>query len=379
MQGISTRGSGRVVFAAVRLGVEAAVVDGTLVHGDVEVAGGEVVAVGLAGPGSGLAVPGFVDLQVNGYAGIDVLEADATGIAELGRALSLVGVLAYQPTLITAPPDMARAALDEIARALELGGARIIGAHLEGPFLSPARRGAHPAEWLRTPDLDLLASYLAAGCPVTTMTLAPELPGADEAIDALLTRDIRVSVGHTDATAAQAHAAFDHGARTVTHLYNAMRPFAHRDPGVVGAALSRSDVVVQLIADGVHVASEAILTAWRAARGRFALVSDTIAAAGLGDGVFHLGPVEVHVENGVSRNADGTLAGAVRALDWGLRVLIELGVPIPEAVDAVTCTPARIVGRDDLGRLAPGLPADLVVLDDDFVVSRVLRGGEPVE
>ena len=379
MQGISTRGSGRVVFAAVRLGVEAAVVDGTLVRGDVEVAGGEVVAVGLAGPGSGLAAPGFVDLQVNGYAGIDVLEADATGIAELGRALSLVGVLAYQPTLITAPPDMARAALDEIARALELGGAGIIGAHLEGPFLSPARRGAHPAEWLRTPDLDLLASYLAAGCPVTMMTLAPELPGADEAIDALLARDIRVSIGHTDATAAQAHAAFDYGAHTVTHLYNAMRPFAHRDPGVVGAALSRPDVVVQLIADGVHVAAEAILTAWRAARGRFALVSDTIAAAGLGDGVFHLGPVEVHVENGVSRSADGTLAGAVRALDWGLRVLIELGVPIPEAVDAVTCTPARIVGRDDLGRLAPGLPADLVVLDDDFVVSRVLRGGEPVE
>ncbi len=140
----------------------------------------------------------------------------------------------------------------------------------------------------------------------------------------------------------------------MTHLFNAMRPFGHRDPGVAGAALARADVIVQLIADGVHLAPEAILTAWRAARGRIALVSDSIAAAGLGDGTFRLGTVEVTVEDGVSRLPDGTLAGAVRPLGWGLRMLVELGVPIVEAVDAVTRTPARVLGRDDVGVLRPG-------------------------
>jgi N-acetylglucosamine-6-phosphate deacetylase len=138
-------------------------------------------------------------------------------------------------------------------------------------------------------------------------------------------------------------------------------------------------VIVQLIADGVHLAPEAILMAWRAARGRIALVSDAIVAAGLGEGAFRVGTVDVTVERGVSRLADGTLAGAVRPLVWGLRMLVELGVPIVEAVDAVTRTPARVLGRDDIAVLRPGAPADLVVLDDDFAVKRVLLGGTLVE
>lgn len=360
-----------------RLGVSAALIDGELVRGDVEVADGTVARAGLAGGGGhGLAIPGLVDLQVNGYAGVDLLSAEPDEIAAMGRALLRAGVLWYQPTLITAPDEQARAALDAIAKAMHLGGgARILGAHLEGPFLSPARRGAHDETWLREPDKDLLASYLLAGCPVTMVTLAPELPGADELIDALVERGIVVSLGHTNATAVAAHAALDLGATAVTHLYNAMRPFSHRDPGVVGAALTRDDVFVQLIADGVHVAAEAILTACRAARGRVALVSDTIAAAGLGDGAFRVGPVEVLVERGVSRLADGTLAGAVRPLAWGMRALAELGVSIPEAVDAVTRTPARILGREDAGRLSLGGPADIVVLDDHLAVADVLVGG----
>ena len=158
-----------------------------------------------------------------------------------------------------------------------------------------------------------------------------------------------------------------------------MRPFDHRDPGVAGAALVRPDIVLQLIADGVHLAPEAILLAWRAARGRIALVSDSIAATGLGNGTFRLGTVEVTVEDGVSRRADGTLAGAVRPLGWGLRMLVELGVPIVEAVDAVTRTPARLLGRDDVGVLREGAPADLVVLDDDFAVESVWLGGRRLE
>jgi len=359
----------------VRLGVAAAVLDGVLVRGDVDVDDGRIAAVGLAGGGSGIAVPGLVDLQVNGFRGIDVLHATTDELVVLGLELARSGVLWYQPTLVTAPADLTRLALAAVGGCGGGPGARILGAHLEGPFLSPERAGAHPARYLRDPDLDLLASFLVAGCAVTTVTLAPELPRAGALIDVLVDRGIAVSLGHTDATAPVAHAAFDQGARTVTHLFNAMRPFGHRDPGVAGAALARPDVTVQLIADGAHLAPETILAAWRAARGRIALVSDGTAAGGLGDGTFRLGTVEVRVDGGVSRLADGTLAGAVRPLAWGLRLLVELGVPIVEAVDAVTRTPARVLGRDDAGQLRPGGPADVVVLDDDFAVRTVLRGG----
>lgn len=363
-----------------RLGVAAAVVDGALVCGDVEVRDGVVVAVGLASSGSGIAVPGLVDLQVNGFAGVDLLQATVDDVARAGRELARSGVLWYQPTLITAPPELTRLALETIGEASTEGGARIVGVHLEGPFLAPDRAGAHPREWLRAPDLDLLASYLCCGCAVTTMTIAPELERAPETIDELLGRGVTVSLGHTDATAPFAHAAFDQGVRTVTHLFNAMRPFGPRDPGVAGVALARADVIVQLIADGVHVAPEALLAAWRAARGRFALVSDATAATGLGDGAFRLGTVDVIVEGGVSRREDGTLAGAVQPLAVGLRLLGELGVPFVEAVDAVTRTPARILGLEDrIGVLRPGAAADLVVLDDGLAVERVLLGGLVVE
>jgi N-acetylglucosamine-6-phosphate deacetylase len=361
----------------VKLGVAAAVVGGALVRGDVEVREGTIARVGVGAGGSGLAIPGLVDLQVNGYAGVDVLTAEPGELVEMGRALARDGVLAYQPTVITAAPDLMRGALATIGQAALLGGdAEIVGAHLEGPYLSPARPGAHPREWLRLPDVDSLASFLASGCAVTTVTLAPELDGAADAIDALVAAGILVSVGHTDASAVQANAAFDLGARSVTHLYNAMRPFAHRDPATVGAALTRDDVTVMLVADGVHVAPEALLTAWRAARGRIVLVSDAIAAASLGDGQFRLGEVRVHVVGGVARAPDGMLAGSVRPLAWGLRTLVELGVPIVEAVDAVTRAPARLVGRPDVARLEVGAPASLVVLDDAFAVDRVLVDGE---
>ena len=366
-----------------KLGVAAAVVDGSLVRGDVEIEDGRIVGVGLTGGRSGIAMPGLVDLQVNGFMGVDLLHATRDEVDRLGVELARTGVLWYQPTLITAPAELTRLALSTIgdcAASASAGSAaaRILGAHLEGPFLSPVRRGVHPPEHLRRPDLDLLASLLLAGSAVSTVTLAPELSGAGELIDSLVGRSITVSLGHTDADAATAHAAFDEGARTVTHLFNGMRPFGHRDPGLVGAALVRDDVVVQLIADGAHLAPETILTTWRAARGRLALVSDVTAAGGMGDGSFRIGTVDVTVAGGIARSDDGSLAGAVRPLAWGLRMLVELGVPIGEAVDAVTRTPATVVGRNDIGLLRPGAVADLVILDDDFAVASVLVGGRPL-
>lgn len=354
-----------------RLGVEAAVVDGELVPGDVEVEDGFVVGVGLGGPGRGIALPGLVDLQVNGYSGVDLLsEPERAG--EVAAALALEGVTSWQPTLITSPVEE----MCEAARIVA-GVPGSVGVHLEGPFLSPSKAGVHPVELLREPDLDLLRVLLDTGS-VTTVTLAPELPGALGVVEELVANGVVASLGHTDATAEEAHAAFERGASTATHLYNAMRGFGHRDPGVVGAALARPDVAVQLIADGIHVADEAVLVAWRAARGRLAIVSDAVAAAGLGDGTFRLGGVEVNVAGAVARDAAGALAGSTSSLLVGLRNLVRLGVPLVEAAGAATLMPARILGREDLGRLRAGRPADIVVVDDRLEVVRVLRRGEPV-
>ena len=275
---------------AVKLGVAAAVIGDTLVSGDVELDDGHVVRYGVAGSnGRGTAVPGFLDLQVNGFADVDFLRTDGDGYRRAGAALLETGVTSYLPTFISAPEDELVAALEAVPRNGD--GPRVLGAHVEGPFLSPRRRGVHPASALLAPDPELLERLLAAG-PVRLMTLAPELPGADELIDLLRTRGIAVSIGHSDATAAQAHAAFDHGVRSVTHIFNAMRPLGHRDPGVVGAALARSDVIVCIILDGYHLAAETVALVWRAAAGRVALVTDAVAGAGAADGSYSLGETE---------------------------------------------------------------------------------------
>jgi len=202
------------------------------------------------------------------------------------------------------------------------------------------------------------------------MTLAPELPGADVLIDRLLERGVAVSLGHSDATAAQANAAFDRGARSVTHIFNAMRPFLHRDPGIVGAALARPDVVVSIILDGIHLAPETARVVLNAAHGRVALVTDAITAAGVADGSYSFGNFDVHVQEGTVRGPDGVLAGSVLTMIEAVRNLHELGAPLEDAVAAATSTPARVLGDHDLGRLAIGLPADVVVLNDrvSFVI-----------
>jgi N-acetylglucosamine-6-phosphate deacetylase len=357
-----------------RLGVHAAVVDGILLRGDVEVADGRIVAVGIeSGNGSGIAIPGLVDLQVNGFGGVDFAGADSAGYRRAGEALLESGVTAFQPTLISAPEAELVAALAEIPR--DPVGPRVIGAHLEGPFLSPRRLGAHPVSARRDPDPALLERLLAAG-PVSEMTLAPELDGALELIDLLNARGVVASCGHSDATAEQADRAFDRGAATVTHLFNAMRPLGHRDPGIAGAALARDDVVVQMILDGHHLAEVTARVVWRAAAGRVALVSDAIAAAGVGDGTYRLGRTDVEVRNGVARRGDGVLAGSSTTLIDAVRRLHALGVPLADAVGAATEVPARAARRHDLGALRAGADADLVVLDDSLEIRSVLVGGQ---
>jgi N-acetylglucosamine-6-phosphate deacetylase len=357
----------------VRLGVEAALVDGALVPGDVDVDDGTIAAYGLSSPnGRGLAAPGFVDLQVNGFGGVDFLEADADGYHRAGDALLETGVTAYLPTLITAAEEDLRAALAEVLPAAD--GPRILGVHLEGPFLAPTRLGTHPAAERRDPDAALLGRLLASG-PVRLVTLAPELPGSEALIDLLQARSVTVACGHSDATADEANAAFDRGVLTVTHLFNAMRPFRHRDPGIIGAALAREDVVVQVILDGNHLAPETAKVVWRAAAGRVALVTDAVAGNGGTDGSSSLAGLEVRIRGGVVRTRDGVLAGSVLTMIEAVRNLHALGAPLPDALAAAAAVPASVIGETKVGRLELGGPADVVVVNDNLEVEKVLVGG----
>jgi N-acetylglucosamine-6-phosphate deacetylase len=373
------------VRTARRLGVSAALVDGKMLPGDVAVQDGVVDAVGLPpARGDRVAVPGLVDLQVNGFDGVDLMSADEGDLRAVGQALARRGVTAYLPTLITAEPSATTRALGRLRQAVESTdplGARPLGVHLEGPFLSERRLGTHPPGHRRDPDAALLAHWRATG-PVVAVTLAPELPGALHLVARLARDGVLVSVGHSDATAEQAHAAFDAGAATVTHLFNAMSPLHHRAPGVPGAALARDDVVVQLIVDGHHLSDDVVRAVWRAARGRVVLVTDATAAAGTpdgpGDGWHPLGEVDLQVRDGAVRNVAGDLAGSALTLDAAVRAAGALRLPLAEVLVAVTETPARLLRRRDIGRLRPGVCADIAVLDDALVVQTTYREGREV-
>ena len=362
-----------------RLGVEAAVVGGEVVPGDVSVDDGRVSEVGLSPQGAGgLAAPGFVDLQVNGFEGIDFLASDVDGFVTAGAALAATGVTSYQPTLITSPLDSYERALEVISHLPEApGGVRVLGVHLEGPFISPMWPGAHNPAHIRPPDIRLAERLCDIG-PVTYMTLAPETEGASDLIELLTDRGIVVSLGHCDADADTAGRAFDLGARSITHIYNAQRRWKPRDPGVAGVALIRPDVTVQAIVDFVHVSREAIHATWLTTRRRFAMVTDAMMAAGLPDGEYRLGDRDVVLSQGAARLHDGTLAGSVATMDSMVRNLLSLGIAVVDVLASVTTAPAALIGRPELGDLQPGTPADVVVLDDELRVLRTLVGGTEV-
>jgi N-acetylglucosamine-6-phosphate deacetylase len=361
----------------VRLGVSAALVDGTLIAGDVTIDGDSVTAVGVSGGrGNGVAVPGFVDAHINGIAGVDFMSADPDGHAQAAEALAAAGVVAYQPTLVSSPPEAYDEPLAAAAAAMEEpgAGARILGVHLEGPFLSREWPGAHDPAYLLDPD-GVLADRLCDAGPVTMITLAPELEGALELVERLARRGVTVSVGHSDADAVAAHAAFDRGARAITHVHNAHRRWRARDPGPAGVALVRPDVWVQAIVDGVHLAPESALGAFLAAGRRFCLVTDAVEAAGMPPGSYRLADRVLHVDGGAVRLADGTLAGSVLTMDAAVRNLVDSGTGLADAVHAAATAPARLLGRDDLGALRPGMAANITVLNDRLEVERTVVSG----
>lgn len=293
-------------------------------------------------------VPGLVDAQVNGAAGID-LTAEPHRLWEVAAALPAYGVVAFVPTLITSDPAAREAALATFRAGPPAGwtGAEPLGLHFEGPMIAPARKGAHPERWLRPPSLALVDGW-SREAGVLMATVAPELPGALDVIERLTANDVVVAVGHTEATAAQVGAAVEAGARVVTHLGNAMPPLLPREPGPVGAAFG-GDLTAGLVVDGHHLDPLFVRTAWRAlGPDRFLSVSDTTAALGLPDGPARLGDQEVVVAGGTVRLADGTLAGSAASLLDCLRVLLaQTGCTVQEAVATATSTPLRLLGLPD--------------------------------
>jgi N-acetylglucosamine-6-phosphate deacetylase len=326
----------------------------------------------------GVLVPGLVDLQVNGFAGVDLADADAAGWARVAGALAATGVTSFLPTFITAPLDRLAASLGAARAAMERsGGARVLGAHAEGPFLSPARPGAHDPAAMLDPSPAAVERLLQAGEGVLAVaTLAPERPGGLAAVARLAEAGVVVSVGHSDATGAVVAAAADAGARMVTHLFNAQRGLHQREPGVAGQGLVDRRLTLGLIADFHHVHPTVCRLVLAAAPGRVALVTDAVAAAGMPPGRYLLGGVAVHVsQEGPPRRDDGTIAGSTLRLDRAVANLAGLGHGLAEAVAAASRVPADLLGRGDLGRIAPGARADLAWLDDDLRALATWVGG----
>jgi N-acetylglucosamine-6-phosphate deacetylase len=332
-------------------------------------------------------VPGFVDVHIHGAGGHDVMEAEAAALDKITATVARFGTTSIVATTVTAPIEATCHSLEGIAayiRAHESTadnarfGADILGIHLEGPFINPERRGVHPTASILAPSVESFEMFrAAAGNLIKLITIAPEMPGALKLIAAAVADGVVVGLGHTDADYAQARAAIQAGARHAVHVYNAMRPFTHRDPGVISAVLTDADVTAEIIADGVHVAGPAIqVLLGTKGFDTVLLVSDGTAATGMRDGTFKLGGFEVQVRDGVVRNSEGKLAGSTLTIDRAIRYLVELGVPVVDAIRMATILPARRLGlAGKKGIIAVGADADLVVLTPDLHVAGVMTRG----
>jgi N-acetylglucosamine-6-phosphate deacetylase len=334
-----------------------------------------------------IAVPGFIDVHIHGAGGHDVMEATESALNAVSSSIGSHGTTSFVATTVTGDPDIICKSSEAIAHYIGLQhvntrpGAEILGIHFEGPFINPVRRGVHPPEWIRLPSAELLEKFIgAARGHALMLTIAPELLGAMPCIDAARKSGMVVGIGHTDATYEQTRAAMARGAHHAIHTYNAMRPFSHRDAGVIGAVLTSPEFTAELIADGVHVGETAmrLLLQAKGAAGVI-LISDGISATSMPDGKYMLGGFEVTVSGGVCRNAEGNLAGSTLTLDRALRNIVNLGASLPEALRMLTLNPATLLGVEHKkGTLRPNADADLVLLNEALEVTQVFTRGLPV-
>jgi N-acetylglucosamine-6-phosphate deacetylase len=336
--------------------------------------------------------PGFIDIHMHGGAGLDLMSASLAELPRLNKFLTAHGVTGYFPTTVAAPLDETCSALDRLADAIQ--AARVshsaksddlqalpLGIHLEGPFLSHKRRGVHPPENLLEPTLEIFERlWQAARGQVRMMTIAPELPGAIEVIVEAARRGVCVSIGHSDAISETAQAAVKAGVRHATHTFNAMRPLDHREPGILGEALTSERLSADIIADGIHVAPEVVKLFLRA-KGleRAVLITDATAAAGMPDGIYQLGPIEVEVKNGrctLHGETGDKLAGSVLTMDRAVRNVTEFtDWSLRDAVRAATLNPAMAADLPSHGQIIPGAEANLVVLSSDGEVRKTFVRG----
>jgi N-acetylglucosamine-6-phosphate deacetylase len=320
---------------------------------------------------------GYVDLQVNGAAGVDI-SSEPERMWEVAAALPRFGITAFLPTVVTAPPATRARALAALASGPPPGwvGARPLGLHFEGPMIAPARAGAHSDEHIVPPGPGVIEGW-SRDAGVAMVTLAPELPGARHVIRELARRGVVVAAGHTDATAACARDAVDAGVRFVTHLFNAMAPIHHRDPGLAGAVLAGLPVAASMIVDGRHLDPDIVRIAWRALGDRRRLlVSDACAGLGAPPGRYRLGGVAITSDGAVARTDGDGLGGTVCGLDECVRNTVAItGCAPGEAVAAATAAPAALLGAGTLGSLRPRAAADLVLLDEDLQVVATVAAG----
>jgi N-acetylglucosamine-6-phosphate deacetylase len=332
-------------------------------------------------------VPGFVDIHIHGAGGHDVMEGTSEALDCVTSTVARYGTTSMLATTVTAPIEETCQSLQGIARYIRNQqqpqetprlAAEILGMHLEGPFISKKQPGVHPLDSITKPSVEILEQFFkAADGLVRILTLAPEVAGAAEMIRAAVASGVVAAMGHTDANYEQAQAAVQAGVRHAVHTFNAMRPFTHRDPGVLAAIMTDVDVTAEIIADGVHVAGPAIQVLL-GCKGfdTVLLISDGVAATGMPDGTYRLGTTEAIVENGVARNSQGKLAGSTLTLDRALRNMVALGVPMLDALRMATVLPARRLGlAGKKGILAIGADADIVVLTSELRVEGVMIRG----
>ena len=343
------------------------------------VAGAEEIEL----PENAVVLPGFIDEHIHGAGGSDAMDGNTKDLAIIAETVAKEGTTSFLATTMTQSKEnilKAMRAVKEYREAAGEQGARIVGVHLEGPFIAAAHKGAQPLEYVAAPDAKTFDEYNAAcGNAIKIITLAPETDGALDFIRHIVAQGTVVSIGHTGAKYAEVKAAMEAGATNVTHTYNAQSPLHHREIGVVGSALLLEDLYCELICDTIHVSVPAMQLLVKNKRAdKLALITDAMRAKGLADGVSELGGQTVYVKGGEARLADGTLAGSVLRMNRALQNMVEkVGVPLTQAVDYCTINPARTLKiENEAGSIAEGKRADFAVLNDKFDVLYTVRDGK---